>query len=226
MSNVYFEILGFDNDSSKVILQDLASKFSIELETNSSGLFASGDKEGLDGFFNEVEGMFENKLIYEDICNILKVRLMKNNLTLSLAESYTGGQISSMLTKVIGISEVFLGGVVAYSIQSKMNILGVKSEIIEHFGVYSSECVKEMAAGARNIFKSDIAIATSGLASADLSNDNILRYPPGKGFICISIKDRLPIVIEENFISSSNNPRVNIIEDSSIFAIKSLLKVI
>jgi nicotinamide-nucleotide amidase len=94
---------------------------------------------------------------------ILKL-LESKGLTLAIAESCTGGKISSLITSVPGCSTVYKGGITAYSNELKTNILGVSPEIIEKNGAVSEECVREMALGVQRLTKSDCAIATSGIA--------------------------------------------------------------
>jgi PncC family amidohydrolase len=90
--------------------------------------------------------------------------LGERNLTLAVAESCTGGQLSAALTAVPGASRVFLGGVVAYSNEAKIELLGVDWRILEEHGAVSEETAAEMARTARERFGSDIAIATTGVA--------------------------------------------------------------
>ena len=92
-------------------------------------------------------------------------RLLKEKrLTLSAAESCTGGNISRLITSVPGASEYYLGSVTSYANSVKENVLGVPAEIIDTFGAVSSECVAKMAEGVRRITGSDFSVATSGIA--------------------------------------------------------------
>jgi len=88
-------------------------------------------------------------------------------LTLSLAESCTGGYIASLFTQHPGSSKVFFGGAVTYSNELKESILGVKHETLELFGAVSKESVTEMVEGALSNFKSDYAVAVTGIAGPD-----------------------------------------------------------
>ncbi len=81
-----------------------------------------------------------------------------------MAESVTGGMISDRIVSIPGISSFFRGGVVVYSNESKVNILGVDEKTIVEHGAVSKACVFEMAKGALEVFKTDIAIATTGIA--------------------------------------------------------------
>jgi nicotinamide-nucleotide amidase len=91
----------------------------------------------------------------------------EQGLTLSTAESCTGGLLSSMLTSTPGISSVLLGGVVSYDNSVKINRLGVNPSHFHTVGAVSEEVVIEMAEGVRRFTGSDYAIATSGIAGPD-----------------------------------------------------------
>jgi nicotinamide-nucleotide amidase len=93
--------------------------------------------------------------------------LKKKGLTVSAAESCTGGYISHMFTKVAGSSSYFMGSVVSYDNSVKINVLGVNPETIAEYGAVSEETVTQMAEGARKLMKTDFAIATSGIAGPD-----------------------------------------------------------
>ncbi|MGC8819903.1 MAG: competence/damage-inducible protein A [Fervidobacterium sp.] len=100
----------------------------------------------------------------EEMSDVVYKLLLNNKLTASFAESCTGGMLSSALVDIPGVSTVFKGSVVAYSNESKINILGVKRETLERFGAVSEECVIEMAQNAKRIFNSDFSVAVSGIA--------------------------------------------------------------
>lgn len=90
--------------------------------------------------------------------------LQGTGMTISTAESCTGGMIASLLTSVPGSSEYFLGSVVSYANSVKNAVLGVSESIIAGHGAVSGECVAEMAQGVRKLTGSDFSIATSGIA--------------------------------------------------------------
>jgi len=90
--------------------------------------------------------------------------LRRRKFRLSTAESCTGGLIGHRLTNVPGSSDYYLGGVIAYSNEVKMNQLGVKSETLERFGAVSRETVLEMARGIRDLLKAEIGLSVSGIA--------------------------------------------------------------
>jgi nicotinamide-nucleotide amidase len=91
-------------------------------------------------------------------------RLAKKKSTLSVAESITGGGLAAAITEVAGSSKVFLGGVIAYADEIKINQLDVDAKTIKKFTAVSEEVAKEMAIGVRKKFNSDYAIATTGVA--------------------------------------------------------------
>ncbi|MGY4706759.1 CinA family protein [Candidatus Bipolaricaulota sp. J31] len=90
--------------------------------------------------------------------------LRENGLTLAVAESCTGGLVSSLITDVPGSSDYFLGGVVAYSNEVKEKVLGVPRNILESVGAVSAECARAMAEGVRRLMGADIGLATTGIA--------------------------------------------------------------
>ncbi len=103
---------------------------------------------------------YENEGLEKKIGDILRER----NMTLSLAESCTGGHLAHTITSVPGSSDYFLGGIVAYHNSVKENQLFVKKETLANFGAVSEQTVREMAEGAREKFGTDISLATSGIA--------------------------------------------------------------
>lgn len=114
--------------------------------------------------------------------NVVANLLIENNFTISVAESLTGGKISSMLVEKSGISESFLEGVVCYSNKSKINTLGVNEETLENFGAVSEEVAKEMALGVANRLGADFAVATTGIAGP---NSDESGKPVGLAYIGI-----------------------------------------
>ena len=98
------------------------------------------------------------------IASAVVKRLTKKKSTLSVAESITGGGLAAAITEVAGSSKVFLGGVIAYADEIKINHLDVDAKTIKKFTAVSEEVAKEMAIGVRKKFNSDYAIATTGVA--------------------------------------------------------------
>lgn len=113
--------------------------------------------------------------------------MTEKGLTLSLAESCTGGYIAHLFTQHPGSSKVFLGGVVSYSNALKESVLGVKNNTLEKFGAVSQETVIEMASGALLNFKSDYAIAVTGIAGPDGGTP---EKPVGTVWIAVGSADK------------------------------------
>ena len=90
--------------------------------------------------------------------------LISKNLSIAVAESCTGGSISSSLTSIPGASNYFNCGFITYSNQSKVNMLGVNPKTIELFGAVSEKVAYEMAMGAGQNSQSDLAISVTGIA--------------------------------------------------------------
>ena len=90
--------------------------------------------------------------------------LRERKLTLSVAESCTGGYLSHLITSIPGSSEYFLGSMIPYAYEIKMRQLGVRPETLEKYGAVSEETISEMAAMVRARFSTDIGVATSGIA--------------------------------------------------------------
>lgn len=95
---------------------------------------------------------------------LLTEYIRSKGLTLSLAESCTGGWISKMITSLPGASEYYMGCAVTYSNEAKERILGVSHDTLVAHGAVSEETAKEMAHGARKVFGTDIAAAVTGIA--------------------------------------------------------------
>ena len=91
-------------------------------------------------------------------------KLKEKGYTIATAESCTSGALASRITSIPGASKYFVGSTIAYSNEVKKNILGVKEEILNSVGAVSQEAVKQMAIGAKQLFGTDYAIATSGIA--------------------------------------------------------------
>jgi nicotinamide-nucleotide amidase len=100
----------------------------------------------------------------DEIENVVVRRLTEAKKTLALAESCTGGNLAHRVTNVPGASEIFLGGVVSYANEAKENLLGVRAETLRQHGAVSEAVAREMAAGAREKFGADFALAVTGVA--------------------------------------------------------------
>jgi competence/damage-inducible protein CinA C-terminal domain len=119
---------------------------------------------------NTLKGILGESIISEEDIELEKLigkLLLTNNLTLSTAESCTGGNISRILTSVAGSSAYFKGSIVAYSNEVKRNVLGVSAKDIEQYGAVSQQVAEQMAQNVRKIMNTDIGISTTGIAGPD-----------------------------------------------------------
>jgi nicotinamide-nucleotide amidase len=137
-------------------------------------LFARGEPQAAEARLAAMEAGFRAALgdrVYgadsEELAAVVGERLAESGKTLALAESCTGGLASTMLTDVPGSSRYFLGSVVSYANAAKENVLGVRAETLRAHGAVSAEAAREMAAGARDRFGSDLALAITGIAGPD-----------------------------------------------------------
>ncbi|TYR32651.1 competence/damage-inducible protein A [Sphingobacterium phlebotomi] len=108
-----------------------------------------------------------------------------SGVTLSTAESCTGGRISAQITAVTGASQMFQGAAVVYSNQAKMDVLRVSPDTLAQYGAVSEQTVKEMAEGAKRVFGTDYAIATSGIAGPGGGTET-----KPVGTVCIAVAGR------------------------------------
>ncbi len=137
----------------------------------------------------KLKPLIEEFIISENgdkIEEILHDLLIKKKLTLSTAESCTGGELSHLITSVSGSSNYFLGGIVTYDFHKKIEILGVSEKTILEKSVVSEEVAQEMSLGCQKLFKSDVSLSTTGVAgpNSDEFNNEI-----GTVFYSIRIKD-------------------------------------
>jgi nicotinamide-nucleotide amidase len=144
--------------------------------------------------------------------------LKSTKKTVSTAESCTGGEIAHLLTSVPGSSSYFTGSVIAYANSVKTQLLGVEEYTIEKQGAVSEETVKEMAIGARKLFNTDYAIATSGIAGPDGGTE---AKPVGT--VWIAVASEKDVICEKNVFG---NDRITNIRRFSLASLNLLRKQI
>lgn len=120
--------------------------------------------------------------------------LKKKNLTVSTAESCTGGSIAARLTSIPGSSEYFKGGIVAYSNEIKEALLNVSPDTLEKRGAVSEETVIEMVKGAMKALKTDCAVSTSGIAGP---GGGTKEKPVGTVWIAAAYKNEIRTLKQE-----------------------------
>ena len=130
---------------------------------------------------------------------ILHKKLIKKKLTISVAESCTGGLLAHNLTKLAKSSKYFQMGLTTYSNQAKIKILKVNKNIIKKYGAVSKECCKSMVQNLSKISKSKINISITGIAGpGGGSKDKPI------GLVYIGMKKGNKIIIKENKFKSKN----------------------
>lgn len=117
-------------------------------------------------------------------------------ITVATAESCTGGNVAARLTSVAGSSAYVLGGIVAYSNEVKMSLLGVPEGVIETEGAVSAACALAMADGARRALGAELAVSTTGIAGPTGAT---ARKPVGLVYIALAIGDHA--TVEEHHFS-------------------------
>ena len=119
-----------------------------------------------------IEDIFVGYEEGESIEKLIANKLTSNNLTISFAESFTGGKISDTLVSVTGASSFFKGSLVCYSTASKVNNLNVDKGLIDKYSVVSKEVVESMALNVKKMFNSDYSLATTGNAGPTKGDSN------------------------------------------------------
>ena len=127
----------------------------------------------------------------EDLKDVVGRLLISKNITVSCAESCTGGLFAGTLTDIPGISCVFDRGIVTYSNKAKMEELGVKEDTLETFGAVSSQTAAEMAQGLAKKTGSDLCISVTGIAGPDGGS---LQKPVGTAYVGIRWKGNTEII--------------------------------
>jgi len=135
----------------------------------------------------------------KNLANKIVKKLIKKRLKISLAESCTGGMLSSTITSISGSSKVFNMGFITYSNKAKMSVLKVPKKIITKHGAVSKECCLSMVKNLSKISKANISVSITGIAGP---NGGTKLKPVG--LIYIGIKKGNKIIIKENRFKSTN----------------------
>ena len=150
---------------------------------------------------------------------ILHKKLIKKKLTISVAESCTGGLLAHNLTKLANSSKYFQMGLTTYSNQAKMKILKVNKNIINKYGAVSNECCKTMVQNLSKISKSKINISITGIAGPGGASKN-----KPVGLVYIGIKKGKTLLIKENRFKSRKRNLIQALTVKEV--IKTILKLI
>ena len=156
-------------------------------------------------------GEQQKKTLAEEVVELLKV----DELTVTTAESCTGGLVAARLVDVPGVSEVFKQGFITYSNKAKRKLLNVKKTTLKEFGAVSEKTAREMAKGAILASGADAAIATTGIAGPDGGTE---EKPVGLVYIGVSVRGQM--YVEEYHFEGERSE----VRESTVQAALALLK--
>lgn len=146
----------------------------------------SSNKKVVEDLSNHLINHFKDNFMGDDVYSpaeaLIKI-LRDNNKTISVAESCTGGYLGKTITEYSGVSDVFLGGIISYSNDIKINLLKVDSEVLNKYGAVSSQVAEAMSKGAIIATGADFAISITGIAGP---TGGVEDKPVGTVYIGIS----------------------------------------
>jgi nicotinamide-nucleotide amidase len=164
----------------------LFNRSEIEIHLTAQGKTEKDAELLLDGLAGQIEERLGDAIFAfrgETMEEVVGLRLAVNGFTLAVAESCTGGLISQRLTEVPGSSSYFMEGVVTYSNEAKVRLLGVPMDLIAEYGAVSGEVAEAMAEGARLRAETDFGLAVTGIAGPGGGSD---EKPVGLVYIALS----------------------------------------
>lgn len=177
------------NLPSNISLSYLPIANRVKLKLTASGKDLNALEELLEEEISKIRPLLKEHIISENgdkIEEILHDFLISKNFTISTAESCTGGELSHLITSVSGSSHYFLGGICTYQTQKKTAFLGVSEGLIQEKTVVSPEVAQAMSLGCQTLFKTDIALSTTGVAGPDSDE---FDSKIGTVFYSIRVKD-------------------------------------
>lgn len=199
----------------------LPSPGRVKLRLSSVGLDRAKLQQSIDDKVGKLKNIIPD-FIYseneEDIQGVIGDLLRGKNATVSTAESCTGGYIAHLITEIAGSSDYYLGSILSYANEIKINQLGVKPNDIEKYGAVSQQVVEQMALGVKNNLNTDYAVATSGIAGPTGGSE---EKPVGTVWIAVATPNG---VLSEKFVFGKQR-KVNI-QRASITALGMLRREI
>ena len=146
--------------------------------------------------------------------------MIEDKITIATAESCTGGKIAAAITDVPGASEIFGYGMVTYSNDAKIKILGVKAETLAAHGAVSPETAYEMAAGLKRVSGADVAVSVTGIAGPGGGSP---EKPVGLVYMGIAYGD--DVIVKKNFFQGERDEvRLQTVETALYFVAEKVLK--
>jgi len=147
-------------------------------------------------------------------------QLIEKNITISFAESCTGGAIASSLTKIPGVSKIFKGSFVTYSEEYKNRFLNVPYDVMEEYGVVSKDVSILMAGGLKNLTQAELCLSITGNCGPT-SNDN---HEVGLAYSTIIYKDIIDT--KEYHLNLNRTEMINYLVDDAFNRINNIIKMI
>jgi nicotinamide-nucleotide amidase len=196
----------------EVILR-LTAKHADQLETKR--LIEETESKIMERVGEYFYGYDDTSLVYE-----LVKACREKGLSLSAAESFTGGLFSEGVTGISGVSSFYKGSVVCYTNEMKRSVVGVSEQTLNKHGAVSAECAKELAAGIKNVTGSDLGISFTGVAGPGSQEG----HPPGKVFIGIAVQNKPAQAFEFTFTGTRAGIRKRSAKYGSYLLLKELEK--
>ena len=137
----------------------------------------------------------------------------EKGLTLGSVESMTGGLFSAKFTEIPGSSAVFKGGIVTYSVEEKIKLVGVKKETIDKYGVVSEEVAKEMAELGRKVLNVDVCVSVTGNAGPTCEPGG---KPAGCFYVAVATKNDVVVKVFQK------TQKRNRVRNSAVLAMRDL----
>ncbi|NLL72432.1 MAG: competence/damage-inducible protein A [Clostridiales bacterium] len=161
-------IIDLINNQTNPTIAPYAKNGEVHFRVTASANSSKEAEQLLEPVISQLQARFANNiysLIEEETLEEVVVRLLSDhNLTLSCAESCTGGLVAGRIINVAGVSDIFTEGFITYSNQAKMKYLNVKESTLKAYGAVSEQVAKEMAIGAAKASSSNVSVAITGIA--------------------------------------------------------------
>ncbi|MGY3717416.1 competence/damage-inducible protein A [Sutcliffiella cohnii] len=155
----------------------------------------------------------------DTIFSVLFQKLKQLNVSISSAESLTGGMFGEEITQFSGASSIFDGAVVCYTNEVKEKVLGVSSNVLSEYGAVSEQCASSLANGIKSLMNTDIGISFTGVAGpSDLEGK-----PVGTVYIGMSLPDGKTIVKQLNIPGTREGIRIRTVKYGCFYLLKELM---
>ncbi len=202
-----YSLLDVDKILEETTLAFLPSSKGVRIRLSARGAEEELLKNRIEKALEIINSAVSDKIVGYDNLSLSKLvfeKLKTKKMTISFAESCTGGKAAAEITNYAGSSEVFKESFVTYSNSSKMNLLGVAKEILAEKGAVSKECVREMVLGLEERTNADITTAISGIAGP---SGGTVEKPVGTVYFAVKVKGRDPFVDRKFFVGSREHIR-------------------